>query len=146
MKKLIFFCVAIMAMTACDNKEPNLIPIIDVIEVYDDTGRNIYHETGVEWRLEMGADGKYTLYMDKTRFIQGMPYLNMEVRNLENQSGSQLSDVGFIYSASEVVPYYNGLLMPNYTLYNFSCDTEEDVLNVRFKCMTYDVRYRGKLR
>lgn len=146
MKKLIFFCIAAVFAAACDNKEPNLIPVIDVVEVYDDTGHNVYHEAGVEWRLEVGEDGKYTLYMDKTRFVQGMPYLNMEVRNLDNQSSPQLSDVGFEYSASEVVPYYNGLLKAEYTLYNFRCDTEDDTLNVRFRCMSYDVRYRGKLR
>ncbi|MBP3481936.1 MAG: hypothetical protein J6K28_00910 [Alistipes sp.] len=145
MKKLILLGIAFLTMTACDDKEPNLIPVIDVIEVYDSEGRNVYHESGVEWRLMENPDGKYTLYMDKTRFIDGMPYLDMEVRNLENQYDASFNDDFFKNDTPEAIPYHNGVAMPNYTLYDFKCETDEEAVNVKFRCMKYDVRYRGSL-
>ncbi len=144
MKKLLFICLAALAMVSCSDKEPNLLPTIDVLIVYD--GNSIaYEESNVKWRLSKQNDGTYTLYMDQTRFIENMPYLDMEVNNIENQYAPDFADMYFKFDAAEVIPTFNGQNMTQYALTDFHCDTDEQALNVRFKCMGYDVRYRGSL-
>lgn len=144
MKKLLFICLAALAMASCSDKEPNLISTIDVLIVYDGNGI-AYEEGDVKWRLTKQDDGTYTLYMDQTRFIENMPYLDMEVKGLENQYAPDFADYYFKFDADEIIPTFNGQNMTQYALTDFHCDTDEQALNVRFKCMGYDVRYRGNL-
>lgn len=144
MKKLLLICMAALTMASCSDKEPNLISTIDVLIVYDG-GSLVYEQDNVKWRLVKNSDDSYTLYMDQTRFMEEMPYLDMEVQGLENQYASEFADMYFKFDADEMVPVFNGQNMTQYALTDFHCDTDEQALNVRFKCMGYDVRYRGSL-
>ena len=58
---------------------------------------------------------------------------------------TSFADMYFKFDADEMVPVFNGQNMTQYALTDFHCDTDEQALNVRFKCMGYDVRYRGSL-
>lgn len=144
MKKLLLICMAALTMASCSDKEPNLISTIDVLIVYDG-GSLVYEQDNVKWRLVKNSDDSYTLYMDQTRFMEEMPYLDMEVQGLENQYAAEFADMYFKFDADEMVPVFNGQNMTQYALTDFHCDTDEQALNVRFKCMGHDVRYRGSL-
>lgn len=145
MKKLLYFIVAVAAITFGSSCEDNFKGVNHIVEycrlqVFRD-GEMVFDDTNANWTFEKQDDGTYTLYMNETRFVEAMPMLDMEVRGMENDSAS--SDDAFNFAAAAIVPYYAGVEYPRYTLTDFSCKVSADGNNmeVGFNCAGYVVVY-----
>ena len=80
------------------------------------------------------------LYMNKTRFVQNMPALDMEVPGIPIYP----TPAGFEFDLRQAVPYYRGEPMPRYTLYDLEGELNGTLLEVEFSCIGYDVEYLGR--
>lgn len=103
-------------------------------------GETVFTDGETVWRLEKQSDGTYTLFMDKTHFVERMPMLDMEVRGLVNESGH---DDTFAFSTDEIIPYFNDTEFPSYILYDFDCTLNNGIVRVTFLCVGYEVSYAG---
>ena len=147
MKKL-FYAMAIFAAmaftTACDKNEEPELPTEPVfsLQVYMND-KLMLEQNDIEWALRTEEDGTCTLYMDKTRFVEMMPYLDLRVPGLQNQS----SESGvFSFSAQAITPLYAGQPYPQYELSQFVCEQNaaDGTLSVTFYCIGFKVVYFHK--
>lgn len=106
-------------------------------------GEVVYTDNEPVWAFisnDMDIEHPYDLCMDGTRFMEGMPLLDMQVYGMNNMHSDPKNH--FYYEAESVVPYIRGNAMPNYTLTDFRCEMENwTVLKVSFTCMGCDVTY-----
>ena len=96
-----------------------------------------FTDTEMRFVLVHGYDTS-TLQMNKVKFAERMPRLDIEV------PGIALDDDGR-FSAAAIVPTYNGAEMPVYTMTNFSlsCQPDKKLMEVQFDCFTMHVEYTG---
>ena len=146
MKKFLLLALAAFALAACND---------------DDTPRRVRTGRQHDRRLRkrparflrlrrlLGILEPYTdpygvtcidLYMNKTRFVQNMPALDMEVPGIPIHP----TPAGFEFDLRQAVPYYRGEPMPRYTLYDLEGELNGTLLEVEFSCIGYDVEYLGR--
>ena len=78
--------------------------------------------------------------MNKTRFVQTMPALDMVVPGIPIHE----TPAGFYFDLQQAVPHYRGEPMPHYTLYDLEGELNGSYLEVEFSCTGYDVDYLGR--
>lgn len=142
MKKFLFAILAFAAVASTTGCKKEETPEFDQRLSVSQNGTEVYVDDATVWRLEKQDDNTWTLYLDRTRFVEGMPFLDMEVRNLPNASESNSV---FTYISDSVIPYYNGVEYPRYEMTGFACELDRNgELEVAFTCVGYDVRYVKK--
>ena len=144
---LIIFAVA-MAMVSCSGDGANSKSGRDTL-VVKLAGVVVYSDDETVWRIVPNLaeviPAQYDLYMDGTRFMALMPFLDMEVMAMENQHSEP--EQHFLYENASVVPSIKGNPMPKYTLSNFRCEvTDWNVMKVSFTCKGCDVTYENNLQ
>ena len=97
-----------------------------------------FTDTEMRFELVIGF-GVSTLQMNKVKFAERMPRLDIEV------PGIALDDDGH-FSAAAIVPTYNGAEMPAYTMTDFVMDVDNRGrrMTVAFDCFTMHVEYSGE--
>lgn len=120
MKKFLLLALAAFALAACNDD--------DVFWEYSEPYTDPYGVTCID------------LYMNKTRFVQNMPALDMEVPGIPIHP----TPAGFEFDLRQAVPYYRGEPMPRYTLYDLEGELNGTLLEVEFSCIGYDVEYLGR--
>lgn len=144
MKKIIYLIAAVATLafsTACENKKYVGSKVEKTLSVYQD-GELVFEDTDIDWKIERNMeDGTYTLFMNKTHFVEAMPRLDMEVRGMVNQA--ETTYYVFKYVTDETIPYWNGEEFPRYVITDFYCAvaiTQNAV--IEFTCAGYDVYYK----
>lgn len=107
--------------------------------------RLVFYDYDVFWEYSEPYTDPYgvtciDLYMNKTRFVQNMPALDMEVPGIPIHP----TPAGFEFDLRQAVPYYRGEPMPRYTLYDLEGELNGTLLEVEFSCIGYDVEYLGR--
>lgn len=144
MKQLLLLAVAAFALVACsddDAPEP-FVQGDDTIAVYEDD-RLVFCDDDVRWSYSQPYDVEgatcIDLYMNKTRFVQNMPALDMTVPAIPIRRTA----AGFEFALPQAVPAYRGQAMPRYTLYDLEGSFDGTRLRVGFRCIGYEVDYLG---
>ena len=145
MIKRLFYAMAAIAVivstTACQKEKQRIGTEYEITLQVSMNGEVVYEEKDVTWNLAYNKeDNTYTLIMNRTRFIEAMPYLDMEVRGMNNMSTFPLD--AFVFNADSIVPYYNGEPMPRYEMTDFYCKI--DIFGAgetTFTCVGFQVRY-----
>lgn len=146
MKKFLLLAFAAFALAACsdDDTPEEFVQGDNTIAVFQND-QLAFYDYDVFWDY----DGPYTasdgvtcidLYMNKTRFVQNMPALDMTVPGIPVHP----TPAGFYFDLEQAVPFYRGQAMPNYTLYNLEGEYSGGQLWVEFSCIGYDVNYLGR--
>lgn len=142
MKKVIYLMAAfaVLALSTACNERKYVGSQVDIaLQVYQD-GELVFEDKDVSWNFEQQPDGTFTLFMNKTRFVEAMPMLDMEVRGLVNRSTT--ADIMFKYETEQTIPYYAGTEFPRYVMTDFSCIIYMSRNAViRFTCTGYNVIY-----
>lgn len=147
MKKFLLMAFAALALAACsdDDTPEEFVQGDNTIAVFDGD-RLAFYDYDVLWDYSdpytlPGETGYFIdLYMNKTRFVQNMPALDMEVPGVPVHQ----TPAGFRFDLQQAVPYFNGEPMPRYTLYDFEGELNGLQLWVEFSCIGYDVCYLGR--
>lgn len=146
MIKRVFYLIAAIAViastTACKKEKQRIGTEYEITLQVSMNGEVVYEEKDAAvWHLSQNQeDGTYTLAMNRTRFIEAMPYLDMEVRGMTNMASFPLD--AFVFNADSIVPYYNGEPMPRYEMTDFYCKI--DIFGAgetTFTCVGFQVRY-----
>ena len=144
MKKLLFMALAAFALISCsddDTPEP-FVQGDDTIAVYEDD-RLVFYDYDVRWNHSQpyDVDGMtcIDLYMNKTRFVQNMPALDMTVPAIPIRRTA----AGFEFDLPQAVPAYRGQAMPRYTPFDLEGSFDGTRLRVEFECIGYEVEYLG---
>lgn len=143
MKKIIYLMMAFVTLTlltGCNDKKYVGSKVEKTLSVLQN-GELVLEEKDVDWKIERNAeDGTYTLFMNKTHFVEAMPRLDMEVRGMVNQTTT--TDFVFKYATDATVPFYNGEDMPQFVMRNFLCEISiSRNAQIRFSCVGHDVIY-----
>ena len=149
MKRILCFIALFTAAVCGTSCERNYGPAPTVISTHlqvFSSGELAFEDYLVKWELEKQQDDTYTLYMNDTRFVEGMPMLDMEVRGMVNGAQSE-EGLGFSFKTQSIIPYYAGKEYDRYTLTGFSCSASNDGndMEVTFTCAGYDVTYTQTL-
>ena len=142
--------VAVIAFAACEKDEENptgtsgndpaTIESRTYVGTVEVTGAMPFTDPDVEWAIEQEEDGSYTLFMNKTKFSDQMPFrMDMEVRGMENQG----SDGMFAFETDSIIPYYNGEQQESRIMTDFKCEADDETISVVFVCMGLNVNYEG---
>ena len=120
MKKFLLLALAAFALAACndDDTPAEFVQGDNTIAVFEND-RLVFYDYDVFWDYSETYTDPYgvtciDLYMNKTRFVQNMPALDMEVPGIP----IHLTPAGFEFDLRQAVPYYRGEPMPRYTLYD----------------------------
>ena len=146
MKKFLLLALAAFALTACsdDNTPEEFVQGDNTIAVFEND-RLAFYDYDVFWDYSdpyTTPDGVtcIDLYMNKTRFVQNMPALDMVVPGIPIHE----TPAGFYFDLQQAVPHYRGESMPRYTLYDLEGELNGPYLKVEFSCTGYDVDYLGR--
>lgn len=146
MKKFLLLALAAFALAACnDDDTPDEFVQGDNTIAVVENDRLVFYDYDVFWEYsEPYTDPSgvtcIDLYMNKTRFVQNMPALDMEVP----RNPIHPTPAGFEFDLRQTVPYYRGEPMPRYTLYDLEGELNGTLLEVEFSCIGYDVEYLGR--
>ena len=120
MKKFLLLALAAFALAACndDDTPDEFVQGDNTIAVFEND-RLVFYDYDVFWEYSEPYTDPYgvtciDLYMNKTRFVQNMPALDMEVPGIPIHP----TPAGFEFDLRQAVPYYRGEPMPRYTLYD----------------------------
>ena len=146
MKKFLLLALAAFALAACndDDTPDEFVQGDNTIAVFEND-RLVFYDYDVFWEYSEPYTDPYgvtciDLYMNKTRFVQNMPALDMEVPGIPIHP----TPAGFEFDLRQAVPYYRGEPMPRYTLYALEGELNGTLLEVEFSCIGYDVEYLGR--
>lgn len=146
MKKFLLLALAAFALAACndDDTPDEFVQGDNTIAVFEND-RLVFYDYDVFWEYSESYTDPYgvtyiDLYMNKTRFVQNMPALDMEVPGIPIHP----TPAGFEFDLRQAVPYYRGEPMPRYTLYDLEGELNGTLLEVEFSCIGYDVEYLGR--
>lgn len=134
--------IAVIALTgSCTKKQRYVGTEFEITLQVSMNGTVAYEEKDVKWELAYNQeDNTYTLLMNRTRFIEAMPYLDMEVRGMTNQATFLLD--AFLFDDDAIVPYYNGEPMPRYEMTDFHCRIDiNGSCEISFTCTGFQVLY-----
>ena len=138
MKKFLLLALAAFALAACndDDTPDEFVQGDNTIAVFENDRLVFYDYFDDTATTETYTDP----YMNKTRFVQNMPALDMEVPGIPIHP----TPAGFEFDLRQAVPYYRGEPMPRYTLYDLEGELNGTLLEVEFSCIGYDVEYLGR--
>ncbi|MCM1151765.1 MAG: calycin-like domain-containing protein [Alistipes sp.] len=147
MKKILFLCIAAIALTACDDdkddrrdNDRDYVGTMTVVGLADPT--ETYEWSYQEFEVEYERDGSITLQLDDVRFVPQMPILDMDfpgIRYTETQGVATLQ-------GDNIVPQIAGRPYQQYLVTDLSGTASERQLDVTFVCMNYRVTYTGTLK
>ncbi|MBS5556381.1 MAG: lipoprotein [Alistipes sp.] len=116
MKKFLLLALAAFALAACndDDTPDEFVQGDNTIAVFEND-RLVFYDYDVFWEYSEPYTDPYgvtciDLYMNKTRFVQNMPALDMEVPGIPIHP----TPAGFEFDLRQAVPYYRGEPMPRY--------------------------------
>jgi len=142
LKKWLMAAAALVTLAACGTDEFPEEPVAGtgfVGTVTVTNPRGTFEQEAI-WRFDVGGGKSGCLYMDRTRFVAEMPYLDMEVRGipLTEEPGT------VVFRQERIVPYYAGEPYPAYVMTDFEGALEADrELRVAFTCMGMQVVFEG---
>lgn len=101
-----------------------------------------FEDSEARFSLTEDADaiGELILLMEQVKFVEQMPRITIDAPGITlDQNGE--------FSATALVPRFNGTEMAQYTLANFAlkADYNKGILKVSFDCFTMHVEYEGSL-
>lgn len=148
MKRLLLLCAALFALAACSDNgaqepEPNTLTVRR-------DGRVVLTDTGVEWRVAL-TGGRLDIYLDKTRFIEGMPLLDMALFDVPHGTagdGTLTIDLRDIVPRCVMPGTATGTYVPQERYRMTSVEGRirpEESMALRFDCVGYEVDYKGTL-
>lgn len=87
------------------------------------------------------GDGTMILLMEQVKFVEQMPRITIDAPGITLDAKGE-------FTASALVPRFNGTEMAQYTLANFTlkADYNKGTLKVSFDCFTMHVEYEGTLK
>ncbi len=153
MKKLLLLFALIVGFAACnETKDENPAPapaeellFSGHLEATPDEGSRFeaFQEEEIPMELTPGENGCINLIMPEIKFVEQMPWLAIEVRDLENTATGE--DIRF--EADETIPYFMGAPYDAFPISNLKghYDAAAKSLTVDFDCNTMHVSYRGNI-
>lgn len=154
MKKLLIVFALLSGFAACSDDENNEIPVTPAptetlsftgkLEALPDEGSRFeaFSEEGIAMQLQPTAEGRYHLLMPEIKFVAQMPWLSIEVRDLQDSAEGE----SIRFEAAETIPYFMGAPYDAFPIANLSglYDAATGSFSLAFDCNTMQVRYTGQ--
>lgn len=153
MKRLLILFALLGGVMACSDNDKNEVPapapsqglqFVGTLEVTPEAGSRYEAFSEVEISMELQATGEslYHLLMPEIKFVPQMPWLAIEVRDLQDQDSGD----GIRFDVAETIPYFMGAPYEAYTISNLrgEYDPAAQTLTVDFSCNTMQVHFEGR--